>query len=89
MDSLTRKVVRLCVKTVRAPIMRKAPMASATMSSIKVRPAARLNRFAFTFLTRSPCPRSRSDRWHLNLHLVLNQALADVDPRHLNRIAGG
>ena len=37
-DSVTRNVVRLCMNTVIAPIIRNAPIASATMSSISVMP---------------------------------------------------
>src|SRR5215204_2764780 len=81
-DSVTRNVVRLCMKTVMAPIMRKAPIASATMSSISVIPCC-CRRFMASLSSKIR---------NVDVELVRDRAEADVlprDPNAVRRLGGG
>jgi len=82
-DSLTRNVVRLCIKTVTAPIIRNEPIDNATMSSIKVSPATRYLVLVAVLLTVN-IPDANLKSRNLNKHLVLYLTLTDLIPGQLN-----
>src|SRR5258706_9673152 len=86
-DSVTRNVVRLCMNTVIAAIIRKLPIASATMSSISVMPNC-VGRPLSDEGLNSFITAVDLHAWNASDHLVVHGSEPRLLPGHLDRVCG-